>query len=105
LLFQELFRVSFVTDLPPISQPFITGDSQLLEILSAWQLSIPEFGTVAARSIPVVVLTSNEECRLGDPNECPLGPPSQNKAVPSNEAEREIGGFDCASRVSRCEMN
>ena len=39
----------------------------LLEILSAWQLSIPEFGTVEARSIPFVVLTSNEERRLGDP--------------------------------------
>jgi len=42
-------------------------EALLLEILSAWQLSIPEFGTVAARSIPFVVLTSNEERRLGDP--------------------------------------
>ena len=37
------------------------------EILSAWQLSIPEFGTVAAKSVPFVVLTSNEEHWLGDP--------------------------------------
>ena len=42
-------------------------EALLLEILSAWQLSIPEFGTVKARSIPFVVLTSNEERRLGDP--------------------------------------
>ncbi len=42
-------------------------EAMLLEILSAWQLSIPEFGTVAARSIPFAVLTSNEERRLGDP--------------------------------------
>ncbi|HEY0162021.1 MAG TPA: MoxR family ATPase [Edaphobacter sp.] len=42
-------------------------EALLLEILSAWQLSIPEFGTVRARSIPFVVLTSNEERRLGDP--------------------------------------
>ena len=28
---------------------------------------IPEFGTVEAKSIPFVVPTSNEECRLGDP--------------------------------------
>lgn len=42
-------------------------EAMLLEILSAWQLSIPEFGTVAARSVPFVVLTSNEERRLGDP--------------------------------------
>jgi hypothetical protein len=38
----------------------------LLEILSARQLSIPEFGTVHAKSIPFVVLTSNEERRLGE---------------------------------------
>lgn len=42
-------------------------EAMLLEILSAWQLSIPEFGTVAAKSVPFVVLTSNEERRLGDP--------------------------------------
>lgn len=42
-------------------------EAMLLEALSAWQLSIPEFGTVEARSIPFVVLTSNEERRLGDP--------------------------------------
>jgi len=42
-------------------------EAMLLEILSAWQLSIPEFGTVQARSIPFVVMTSNEERRLGDP--------------------------------------
>src|SRR3984957_7005517 len=42
-------------------------EAMLLEILSAWQLSIPEFGTVEARSIPFIVLTSNEERRLGDP--------------------------------------
>src|SRR6266567_4849835 len=42
-------------------------EAMLLEILSAWQLSIPEFGTVEARSVPFVVLTSNEERRLGDP--------------------------------------
>ena len=42
-------------------------EAMLLEILSAWQLSIPEFGTVEARSIPFVVSTSNEERRLGDP--------------------------------------
>jgi MoxR-like ATPase len=42
-------------------------EAMLLEALSAWQLSISEFGTVEARSIPFVVLTSNEERRLGDP--------------------------------------
>ena len=42
-------------------------EAMLLEVLSAWTLSIPEFGTIAAKSIPFVVLTSNEERRLGDP--------------------------------------
>jgi MoxR-like ATPase len=42
-------------------------EAMLLEALSAWQISIPEFGTVEATSIPFVVLTSNEERRLGDP--------------------------------------
>jgi len=38
-----------------------------LELLSEWRLSIPKLGTVEARSIPFVVLTSNEERRIGDP--------------------------------------
>src|ERR1700731_3115874 len=42
-------------------------EAMLLEILSAWQLSIPAFGTVQARSIPFVVLPSSEERRRGDP--------------------------------------
>ena len=42
-------------------------EALLLEVLSAWQLSIPELGTVHARTIPFVVLTSNEERHLGDP--------------------------------------
>src|ERR1700731_1623269 len=39
----------------------------LLELLSAWTLSIPKMGTVHATSIPYVFLTSNQERRLGDP--------------------------------------
>jgi MoxR-like ATPase len=31
----------------------------LLEVLSDWQVSVPEMGTVAARRIPLVFLTSN----------------------------------------------
>ncbi len=42
-------------------------EALLLEPLSDYQLSIPEFGTVAARSIPFIVITSNEERHLGDP--------------------------------------
>src|SRR5260370_18873001 len=56
--------VLLIDELDKVDEAF---EALLLEILSAWQLSIPEFGTVAARSIPFVVLTSNEERRLGDP--------------------------------------
>ncbi len=38
----------------------------LLELLSDWQVSIPEFGTIAATSIPHVVLTSNGTRELSD---------------------------------------
>ena len=56
--------VLLIDELDKVAEGF---EAMLLEILSAWQLSIPEFGTVEARSIPFVVLTSNEERRLGDP--------------------------------------
>jgi len=39
----------------------------LLELLSAWTLSIPKLGTIKATSIPHVFMTSNQERRLGDP--------------------------------------
>jgi MoxR-like ATPase len=42
-------------------------EAMLLELLSTWTLSIPKMGTVQARSIPYVFLTSNQERRLGDP--------------------------------------
>src|SRR5699024_10898373 len=38
----------------------------LLEILSAWQVTIPELGTIRAQTPPVVVLTSNRTRELHD---------------------------------------
>jgi MoxR-like ATPase len=38
----------------------------LLEVLSTWQVSIPELGTVRAATPPVVVLTSNRTRELHD---------------------------------------
>lgn len=38
----------------------------LFEILSDFQVSIPEWGTVRARHIPIVVLTSNHDRELSD---------------------------------------
>jgi MoxR-like ATPase len=42
-------------------------EALLLEILSEWQISIPKLGTIKHKTIPFVILTSNEVRRLGDP--------------------------------------
>jgi len=41
-------------------------EAYLLEVLSDFQISIPELGTIKARSIPYVVLTSNATRELSD---------------------------------------
>lgn len=41
-------------------------ESFLLEILSDWQISIPEIGTIKANQIPPVVITSNRTRELSD---------------------------------------
>jgi MoxR-like ATPase len=41
-------------------------EALLLELLSVWQLTVPKLGTLKAESIPFVVLTSNEDRRIGD---------------------------------------
>lgn len=38
----------------------------LFEVLSDFQVSIPELGTVAAQNIPIIILTSNNERELSD---------------------------------------
>jgi MoxR-like ATPase len=45
----------------------LSFEAMLLELLSVWQLSIPKLGRVKAETIPFVVMTSNEERRIGDP--------------------------------------
>ena len=42
-------------------------EALLLEVLSASQITVPKLGTIRATTIPFVVLSSNEERRLGDP--------------------------------------
>lgn len=56
--------VLLIDELDKVDHAF---EAMLLELLSVWQLSIPKLGTVQAKSIPFVVLTSNEERRIGDP--------------------------------------
>jgi MoxR-like ATPase len=64
LLYEGSPCVLLVDELDKVDPAF---EALLLEILSAWQISIPKLGTVKARTIPFVVLTSNEERRIGDP--------------------------------------
>lgn len=61
---QEGPCVLLVDEIDKVDQGF---EAMLLEILSAWQVTVPKLGTVRAQSIPFVVLTSNEERRIGDP--------------------------------------
>ncbi len=42
-------------------------EALLLELLSAWTISVPKMGTIRATTIPFVFMTSNQERRLGDP--------------------------------------
>jgi MoxR-like ATPase len=64
LLYEEKPCVLLVDEIDKVDQEF---EALLLELLSDWQLSIPKLGTVSARTVPFVVLTSNEERRIGDP--------------------------------------
>jgi len=56
--------VLLIDEVDKVDQAF---EAMLLELLSAWQISIPKLGTVTHRSIPFVVMTSNETRSLGDP--------------------------------------
>ena len=56
--------VLLVDELDKVDAKF---EAFLLEVLSAWQVTVPKLGTIKAQNIPFVVLSSNEERRLGDP--------------------------------------
>ena len=56
--------VLLIDEIDKVNQEF---EAELLETLSEWQISIPKLGTITAKSKPFVVMTSNEERRIGDP--------------------------------------
>jgi MoxR-like ATPase len=56
--------VLLIDELDKVDQAF---EALLLEILSAWQVTVPKLGTIKGENLPFVVLSSNEERRLGDP--------------------------------------
>src|SRR5437667_10551804 len=64
LLCEERPSVLLVYEIDKVDHEF---EALLLELLSDWQLSIAKLGTVTAKTVPFVVLTSNEERRIGDP--------------------------------------
>jgi MoxR-like ATPase len=49
-----------------IDKAEVEFEAFLLEVLSDWQVSVPELGTIRARHIPLVVLTSNNARELTD---------------------------------------
>jgi len=67
-LFQAVLQpkpvVLLIDELDKVDQKF---EALLLEILSDWQITVPKLGTVKAKTIPFVVMTSNQERRLGAP--------------------------------------
>ena len=64
LRYEERPCVLLVDEIDKVDQGF---EAMLLEILSAWQITVPKLGTIASAKVPFVVLSSNEERRLGDP--------------------------------------
>ena len=56
--------VLLIDEIDKVDQAF---EALLLEILSAWQVTVPKLGTIRATTVPFVVLSSNEERRIGDP--------------------------------------
>ncbi len=55
--------VLLIDELDRADEPF---EAFLLELLSDWQITIPEFGTVKAATPPIVVLTSNRTREIHD---------------------------------------
>src|SRR6516165_2413098 len=60
---QDFSPVLLVDEVDRADEAF---EAFLLELLSDFQISIPELGTVRARHVPHVILTSNRSRELGD---------------------------------------
>jgi MoxR-like ATPase len=55
--------VLLIDELDRTDEPF---EAYLLEVLSDWQVSIPEIGTIRAKQPPIVVITSNRTREIHD---------------------------------------
>jgi MoxR-like ATPase len=94
LLCEKAACVLLVDEIDKVDAQF---EALLLEILSEWQVSIPKLGTVKAKQVPFVVLTSNEER--------PIGAPLRRRTLylrfehPTVEREREIIGMKTEGNI------
>ncbi|WP_418792056.1 AAA family ATPase [Phosphitispora sp. TUW77] len=59
----EKTPVLLIDEIDKVDQEF---EAFLFEVLSDFQVSIPEWGTLKARQIPIVILTSNAEREISD---------------------------------------
>ena len=66
----------------------VETEALLLEILSEYQVTIPELGTIVAKQIPLVFLTSNNTRELSRGAEAAL--PLPPRRLPDMEREKEI---------------
>ena len=55
--------ILLIDELDRVDEAF---EAYLLEILSDWQITIPEFGTIAATAPPIVIITSNRTREIHD---------------------------------------
>ena len=60
---QDVSPVLLIDEVDRADEAF---EAFLLELLAEWQISIPELGTITAKSRPHVILTSNRERDLSD---------------------------------------
>ena len=60
---QENFPILLIDEIDRADPPF---EAFLLEILSDWQITIPEIGTIKAKEPPIVIITSNRTREVHD---------------------------------------
>jgi MoxR-like ATPase len=60
---EDTSPVLLIDEIDRADEPF---EAFLLELLSDYQITIPEMGTIRAKHVPYVVLTSNRSRELGD---------------------------------------
>ena len=60
---QEDFPILLIDEIDRADPPF---EAFLLELLSDWQITIPEIGTIQAKEPPIVIITSNRTREIHD---------------------------------------